>query len=288
VALRDLVSLVEENGRHFLLSRPPTNIEPMLRNWRTAVVLMEDSPFTWKLSAVGRLWNDTRSDATQHLQLTSTPDDFNVDATFRLTKLTITPAQSTIQTAVLLGEKQLSVMVVLDRNFTELAVSDLGQAKASVILRAPAARDMLRSHPIQTRQYLIPVLRLVNNGKNPLQPAAGDVYRAFPGLGPDEATVATVRALVPDLANADPAIRERGSRELASLGRRGVQAAMSIPPDGLPYEAADRLADLVARNTLDPRTPEQLRADASFLADCLIDSDPAVVKAAGDAVMKLK
>jgi hypothetical protein len=288
LALGDLVELTEEQGRHRLVSRPARDVEPVLGNWRTSVVLLERSEYAWKLSAVGRRWNDDRSGASQHLQLVAASDDMPVDETFRLTKLTVEPGVSTLQTAVVESGEPLNVIVMLTDDFCELAVGPLGQPQTTVALRAPTARDMLRDHPVEAKRYLVPALKLLSDGENPLHPAAGDVYRAFPDVPPDDMTLGVVRALVADLASVDPLTRRRGERELRSLGRKGVRAAMAVDPETIPLDAADRLAAFVAAATVDPRTPEQLRASAAFLSDCLQDPDPLVRKAAGDAVSRLK
>ena len=288
LALSDLVELTEDQGRHRLISRPARDVEPVLGNWRTSVVLLGRSDYAWKLSAVGRRWNDDRSGASQHLQLVAASDDMPIDETFRLTKLTVEPGVSTLQTAVVEGGEPLNVIVMLTDDFCELTVGPLGQPQTIVALRAPTARDMLRDRPVEAKQYLVPALKLLTAGENPLHPAAGDVYRAFPDVPPNDMTLRVVRALVADLASPDPVVRRRGERELRSLSRKGVRAAMAIDPETVPLDAADRLAAFVAAATVDPRTPEQLRASAAFLSDCLNDPDPLVRQAAGDAVNRLK
>src|SRR5690606_23627435 len=119
--------------------------------------------------------------------------------------------------------------------------------------RSASARQMLRDHPAQARHYLVPVLRCLNDGDNPLHPPAGDVYRAFADVPPDPAAVAALRALLPHLAHRDPAVGEQASAALDKLGRPGVRAAMALDPDRLPAEAGLRTGAFLARHTYDPR-----------------------------------
>lgn len=277
VALSELFSVVTENDTHILQARPATRIEPMLRNWRTSVVELEGSDYAWKMSCAGRQWDAFRSEATQHLQLVAVTDDALADTKLRLTLVRVTPHQSIIQAAVIDPDKQpRSILLMLSRDTVELAVAPLGEARTDLIFRARTTRELLRDHPDEARAYLVPMLQRLAGGTSLLEPAAGDVYRVFSDLQPDPLVLETVRKIIPDLSNRDPKVRDRASRELASLKRQGVLAAMRIDRDSLPPEAADRLAGLITTHTHDPRTPEQLLGDDVFLTDCLADPDPRV------------
>lgn len=282
--LSDFVRLVEQDGRHKLIAQPAGHIEPMLRNWRTSLVELDESDYGWQLSCVGRAWNDTRSDGTQHLSLVAVLDDAAADQHFRLTKIDVKPHQQVVQAVVAEEGEALSVIIVFGRDFTEAAVGRFGARQPRILIRSGTARRLLVDHPIETRTYVLPVLRLLNGGLNPLAPAAGDVYRAFPDLPIDETVQQAISALVRDLASREPAVRERASRELGSLGRRGVQAAMKLDTTPLPPEAAERIESFIRQNTIDDREPSALRADAGFLLDCLHDPDPNVRTAAGRLV----
>jgi len=277
LALSELVQLVDERGVHRLIAQPGSRVEPMLTNWRTSVVEIDQSDYAWKLSCTGRVWDDRKADGTQHLQLIAATDDALADMTIRLTKIEITPGQSAVQAAVVEPDgSATSILVVFSRDFTELALAPLGESKTNRIARASSAREMLREQPADARTYLVPVMRLLAGHANVLQPAAGDVYRVFPDLPVEPRYVETIQKLLPDLADRDPAIRQRASRELASLGRRGVQAAMRIDPETLAPEASDRIKAFIQSNTHDTRAPAALVADDSFLVDCLADPDQAV------------
>ncbi len=282
--LVDLVRLVEENGRHAIVAQPSARVEPMLKNWRTSLIEIAESDFAWKLSSAGRLWNDTHSAGTQHLQLIAVLDDASADQTYRLTKLEVTPTQQVVQAVIAEDNEPLSVIIVFGQDFTEATISKFNAKQPRVLMRSATARKLMVDHPIETRNYVVPALRLLNHGVNPLAPAAGDVYRAFTGLPVDDELSQTIVKLAPDLASREPSIRDRASRELASLSRRGVQAAMQLDATKLPLEAADRIAAFVQQNTLDERDPAALRADSGFLLDCLTDPDPNVKAAAGKLV----
>lgn len=282
--LSDLVQLVEENGRHKLVTQPADRVEPMMRNWRTSLIELNDSDYAWKLSCLGRLWNDTRSAGTQHLQLAAVLDDAKADSLYRLTKIEVTPTQQVVQAAVAEDGEALSVIIVFGQDFTEAAVSKFGAKQPRVLIRSATARRLMVDHPIETRKYVVPALRVLNGGINPLAPAAGDVYRAFPDLPVDQDALQMIAKLAPDLASREPTIRDRASRELSSLGRRGVQAAMKFDASKLSPEAADRIEAFVRENTLDDRDDGSLRADSGFLLDCLHDPDPNVKTAAGKIV----
>ncbi len=276
LALGELFQLVEERGVHRLVAQPAARVEPMLTNWRTSVVEIEGSDYAWKLSAVGRTWDDRKADGTQHLQLTAATDDALADGAVRLTKVDITPAQSAVQAAVVENGEGTSILIVFSRDFTELALAPLGESKTNRIVRAANARELLRERSAEARQYLVPVMRLLSGNANVLQPSAGDVYRVFTDLPVDADAVETIKLLLPDLADRDPAVRERGTRELASLGRRGVQAAMRVDRDTLAPEAADRIQAFIRSNTNDTRSADALIADDAFLIDCLADPDSGV------------
>jgi hypothetical protein len=285
ISLSELVHIVEEDGQFRLIAQTSSRVEPSLRNWRVSVVEIEDSDYVWKLSCVGRRWDDRRAEGTQHLQLIAATDDAMADGRVRLTKIEITPQRSIIQAAVVEADGAKSILVVLAHGMTELAIAPLGHAKTDAIFRAASVRELLFNHPEQARNYLLPVMQRLSNEKDILLPPAGDVYRVFADLPVDDLITQTVARILPDLSDIDPVVRERASRELASLGRRGVQSAMRIDRTRLPPEAADRIGALIARQSHDTRPVEKLLGDDVFLLDCTADPDPNV-RARATALLK--
>lgn len=285
VSASDLFTLIESDGSFHLWANPAPRFDPFLKNGRTGLIELDGSAYAWKVSAAGRVWDDTRSAGSQHLQLVAAMDDARAGLDFRLTKIDISPDQQTIQAVVMDGDKPTSVIVVLGRDFIECTAGPFGGGPA-VLARSSTGRQLLIDRPVETRQYVAPLLRLVNDGKNPLTPAAADVYRAFPNLPLDPQAADALRVMIPDLAAADPAVRERAGRELQTLGRRGVQAAMRFDPKGVPVAAADRIAALVQTNARDDRSAETLRHDLGFILDCLTDPDANVRAEAGKLVGK--
>ncbi|HEX8341958.1 MAG TPA: hypothetical protein VF624_13710, partial [Tepidisphaeraceae bacterium] len=164
VRLDQFVRLVDDSGRLVLRAEIAPQLEPMLGNWRVAVVELEGNPFAWKASVRGRVWNFNRSAPTQHLQLISSTQDAPMPETLTLTKIDITPDQAAVQATVIENDKPLSVIAVLSPRFAELAISPAGQAGGAVVARSASARDMLRESPVVTRKYLIPLLRLLDSG----------------------------------------------------------------------------------------------------------------------------
>jgi len=281
----ELFTLVEYDGNFHLWADPAPRFDSMLRNGRTALIEIAGSNYGWKLSAPDRTWNDTRSAGSQHLLLVAATDDAKADRQFRLTKIEITPDQQVIQAAVVESDQLTSVILVMGRDFIECSAGRFNSAP-STLVRSTGARQLLADRPIETRRYVVPLLALVNGGRNPLAPSAADVYRAFPNLPLSSQAAATVKALVPDLASPDPAIRRRALNELKSLGRRGVQAAMALDQSKLPPAAAAQIATYLANDSHDNRTVDAMRADSGFILDCLGDPDPNVRAEAGKCSIK--
>ena len=281
------VKLVEKNGQLRLAINLSLDVEPMLVNFRTAVIELEESPFAWKVSTIGRVWNFNRSAATENLQMVAAAEGVKMPGRFVLTKITITPQVSVLQAAGVVDDQAVSVIVVFTQQFTELAVSELGKAKAITMERGASAREILQAAPASARKYLIPALQLVNGGQNPLTPGAGDVYRAF-DVPVDGAAQAAVAKLLPRLASPDARERDAASAELASLGRPGVRAAMGLDQESLPLEAAVRVQRTIDAATFDPRSPEQMRGDLTFVIDAARDPDPHVRAAAEALLRKMK
>jgi hypothetical protein len=286
----DLVRLVEEEGRHRVVSLQSPRVEPLIKNWRTVLIELADSNYAWKMSAPGRLWDDARIDTTQHFQLIAATDQATANQNLRLTKIDITPQQQIIQAVIASIDDQgrpepISFIVVLGRDFAEATISGFNAQHPRVLIRSTSLRQLLIDHPKDARESAVPVLKLLSsNGENPLMPLAGDVYRAFNTLSASEETTRLIRALVKDLSASDFVTRTRASRELASLGRRGVQAAMQFNTTHIPPEAAERIAFFIAQNTHDARPADVLLKDSAFLYDCMTDPDPAVRTAAADIV----
>ena len=285
--LSQFVTLIEEDGRHLLRRRLDFSVEPMLANYRTAVVELEGNPFAWKASTIGRVWNFNRSASTPQLQLIAAVQDTPLPAGFTLTKVDITPHAGSFQATAIVDEKAVSVIVVLSPQFAELAVSSLGEAKAIVMARAATARDILKQSPVAARKYLIPAMQLLTGGENPLQPGAADVYRAF-DLPADANVTAQIERLLPDLAAPAPRQRDAASAALAALGRRGVQAAIGMNLDDIHPEAAARLQAQIDRSAHDPRPADELRGDLTFVIDCTRDVDPRVRVAAESLLRTMK
>ncbi|HEX8325234.1 MAG TPA: hypothetical protein VF595_15130 [Tepidisphaeraceae bacterium] len=285
LATTELFTFADTAGRYSLVTRPAPRVEPLLRNYRTALVKLNGSDFAWKLSCPGRVWNDTRASGTQQLLLTAVADREFADDQWRLTRVEITPYLQAAAAVVVLDEQPTSVIAVMARDFIELTVAPLN-GRPSLLVRAPTARQLLNDRPTDVRKYLVPLLKLLNAGENPLAAAPGDVYRAFPDLPVDPGAGKAVAAVLPKLNASDPLVRQEASDKLHALGRRGVQAAMRLDLSGLAPETADRIATYVAESSRDARPAEVLRRDPNFLLDCLTDSDVNVRVAAGTFVGK--
>ena len=276
-----LFGLVDTGDQLSVVAKPAPTVEPLLRNYRTALIRLAGDDAAFKISCPNRVWNDTRSAGTQHLLLTAATDvQRPADGTPGLFRVDITPPQQTVEVRMDDDGVPQTVVLVFGRDFIEASVGP-NPAKPQVLIRSTTARQLLRDRPTEVRRYVVPVLTLLNHGVNPIGPGAADVYRAFPGLPADPVAAAAVAALLPGLASAGPAERRQAVDGLRALGPRGVQAMMALDPSPLSPEAAERVAGLIAEASHDTRTPEQLRADPTFRLDCLRDADPNVRAAAG-------
>ena len=284
-AMNDLFTLNTDAGPDRLICLNDPKIEPLLKDWRTSLIQLNGSVFGWKLSAPRRVWNDTHTGGTQNLLLVAATDMMSFSAKPQLTKIEITPQQQVIQAVRLDGETPISIIIVLGQNFVEASAGPFNAAP-QLLIHSTSLRQLLIDRPTEVRRDVIPVLRLIDHGDNPLAPAAGDVYRAFPDLPKSAEGIAAINALVPNLSSREPAIRQHASEQLRAMGRPAVRAALQMDLDNLPPEVADRISAFIADNTRDARSADVLQHDASFLLDCLSDPDPDVRAAAGANVEK--
>ena len=158
-----------------------------------------------------------------------------------------------------------------------------------VQLTAHDVGELSSREPAAVRTYLRPLLSMLTDGRDPLRPRAGDIYRAFETIVPDAVAVEEVERLVEQFDALDPAVRQSASARLESLGRPGVLAAVRFDRAGLSPEQRSRLDGFIARHALrrgDGRLadPSLLRRDLAFLIDCLEDQDNAVRQAALQAL----
>jgi hypothetical protein len=154
-----------------------------------------------------------------------------------------------------------------------------------LIATAPDLYRLRNDHPDEIRRFLIPLLRKVTL-QPILRPGAADVYRVFHQIPAPTQATATLVALLPGLASADPDVRDRSSAALRAMGPAGALAALRFDPDLLVPEQANRLAALVAlhsRVSIDD--PSAAATDPAFLLDCFEDDDP-VVRAAAKAALE--
>ena len=143
------------------------------------------------------------------------------------------------------------------------------------MLSASDLEDLRRKHPDESCRYLLPLLREMT-GQPILRPGAGDVYRVFTHIPADPNVTRQIDAILPGLAAADPAERDRATAALNALGRPGALAAMRYDEDRLLPEQRARLQALALRHATLGEEPAKAAADVNFLVECLEDEDPGV------------
>lgn len=282
-SLGELIQCDTVDGRFRIQPLVTDRAEPLLKNNRVALVTLIGSDFAWRITRLPAPAKDAHAVDPDRLLIAAVQDSVKPDEKIRLTKIEIQSAQQVVQAVFVRDFEVKLVTVVFGKDFVELAVG-LTEAHTDVLVRSATARQLKVERPIEVREYLAPVLRQLCCGRSPLAPTAGDVYRAFPDLPLDPASVKAVNDLLPRLADVSPGVRQKASAALNDLGPRGVQAAMKLDANTLAPEAADRIAAFIATYTTDSRPPEQMRGDSDFLLDCLTDSDPNVRAAAGKLV----
>ena len=280
-----------------LAGGPTAAGERVLQLGRRALVILrrdeKDPGRPYLVSAAGRQWLPGREGFTDALQVRAVdePGVARRDGGAAIESVDLMPTGAAVE-AVVEG-RRVSLRIGAARvgvTVTDSQADADGPAVATPRETAAAADflELQRAEPVETRQFVAPVLELLNGGSNPLAPRAGDVYRAFPSIDPTPAANQAVAAAIVKLSSADPAARRRAAAGLDALGRPGALAAVRVNSSKLPPEARLRLEGFVASQSYFYRTPPaDLRADGHFLIDCLGDPDPRVRSAAAGALSKL-
>jgi hypothetical protein len=281
--------------------------EPLLRQNRTAVVWIEsDGGVGWAVSTPGRVWDDNRAVASPSLSASRLIEtDLKSPSLARLSVVGVDARNDAIRVTArglalaAAGEERVHVELV-QVGFGPPEHANAARAQPAVgvtvndadgrqLARADARdwAELLKAQPELTRTYVAPVLRqFCPTGANPLAPRAGDLASLFPDLPADPAAVTALATLLPELSHPDAKRREQASRDLETLGDRGVIAAARLNRAALPPEAAARLKSFVYAHTLyDPTVTPDLRTNADVLLDCL-DHDDAAVRAAAKTALE--
>jgi hypothetical protein len=162
-----------------------------------------------------------------------------------------------------------------------------GRYRQLLRLDAPSLLRLQSEHPEEVREYLKPMLKRWTN-QDLLSPGATDVYIVFGELPPPSDAAGKLAALLPALDSELFSERDAASKELAKLGRPGIQAALRLDHGALSFEQNDRIDAFIDRQRhrlIDD--PQSFRHDESFLMDCLTDEDPAIRAAAKMELEKL-
>jgi hypothetical protein len=164
---------------------------------------------------------------------------------------------------------------------------DRGSQRMFVNASATTLKQLQAEHPQEVRRYLMPMLRNLT-GRNLLRPGATDVYRVFNQIRPSPLVAGQLDDLLVRLESDVYAVRDKASKDLASLGAAAVLAALRRDTGDLSAEARNRLDLLISNHSNLPI--DDVRAalkDGSFLLDCLDDEDINVRSAAKDALERL-
>jgi hypothetical protein len=176
---------------------------------------------------------------------------------------------------------QIDFRSYADKTNVSLSVREMSRGRRGAVMSMEAAdlQHIRHERPVEVRTYLEPLLREICDGRNPLRPGAGDVYRAFESIPADSAALERVKRIVESFDALEPATRDAASAQLNQLGRAEVLAAVRIDRTELSAEQSSRLDAFVARNST-LADIAAARRDPLFLIDCLEDDDRAVRTAA--------
>jgi hypothetical protein len=176
---------------------------------------------------------------------------------------------------------QIDFRSYADKTNVSLQVREMTRGRRAAVLSIEGASlpQLRRERPAEVRTYLEPMLIELCDGRNPLRPQAGDVYRAFQSIPADSGALERVRRIVDSFEALEPAAREAASVQLNQLGRAEVLAAARIDRMELSAEQSLRLDAFIARHATVTDVAAALR-DPLFLIDCLEDEDRAVRAAA--------
>ena len=132
--------------------------------------------------------------------------------------------------------------------------------------------------------FATPVLRRLGSGR-----AAADVYTVFDQIPADPEVTRKIMPLIARLGSDDIAARDEAARELRTMGRPAMLAAMRLDRSMLSPEQTSRLASIRAsEGWVRVSDLEAARTDESFLESCLEDEDPAVRLAAANTLAAVR
>jgi hypothetical protein len=156
-----------------------------------------------------------------------------------------------------------------------------GEKAQSSQFSEPDFATLLRAHPVEAEKYIRPLLRDLGQGDlaGVEDAVAAQVLAEL--MPADDVMRQQVTDMLPLLDDPDFRVRERTGESLKKLQMRGAMVLRKVDRKGLTPEqtrAVDVL--LAAYSQLTPKEVERLRADKSFLLDCLSSKDVAIRKAA--------
>jgi hypothetical protein len=132
--------------------------------------------------------------------------------------------------------------------------------------------------------HVVPVLRRLGPAR-----AGADVYRVFDKIPADPAAIRQIAPVIARLDAEDPRDRDAAQRELRTMGRAAMLAAMRLDPSLLTPEQNSRLVSLRLGDGWARLTDVKSAAkDEAFLMSCLEDEDPAVRTAAANTLAVLR
>lgn len=270
---------------------PKALAEELAGGGSAAVAIVDSDTFDWRISG-GRDGDGAKEAAIDgryaRFSVATSPDHFDRWSPLQLSSVTSDDALEIIGGGRV-GRTSVSVTYRQDRapSAVRLTVErSRGRGRAGRPLHAFNAPDLLQlwnDHQRECRTFLVPLLRTIAPRENVLRPRAGDVYRAFDAIPADAEVTRQVRAILPELEAESPAAREAASAKIDALGPAGVLAILRMDRGDCTPEQTARLGAIVQRHST-LRDPAGWRRDIYFLTDCLEDADPAVRRAALDAV----
>jgi hypothetical protein len=148
--------------------------------------------------------------------------------------------------------------------------------------------ELRAKYPAEFRKHFVALMSKLSD-LSWMSPGAADAYAVFSEIPADPQVTAMVDALLPDLDSDVFAVRDAAGKQLLGLGAPAVLAVLRKDLSGLSDEQRAQVGRLIAshRRRGDLGGAADARSDASFLADCLEHSDPAVRAAAKSSLEKL-
>lgn len=273
-----------------------TRVEPSLRGQRTAVWYIGDRVRPWIITTAGRRYDEQRR-PTRHLQavrLAFAGGPKLDDLPLQLVSVAMTPQQiELIGRGQSRGQRTVSTVTFVDDPRAgarvSLRVETAGDPQPVQLVVPGDVAEFATLHGELTRRYILPLVRPLHGGTNPIAPMSGDLVRLFPDIPPLPADADRLQKLIARLSDPDPAERERATEALSRSTGDVARAVAFVDRASLLPEATVRLDEFLASQCRYPQSWAQRRSrDPATLIDSLeATADPRIRRAAIDRLERV-